>query len=846
MKKIALFSDGTGNSSSSPQKTNVWRAYQALDRSPASHQIAFYDNGVGTSTFRPMALLGLGLGFGLARNVREIYGFVCRTYDPGDEIYGFGFSRGAFTMRVVMALIASQGIIDRNVAADERDLDRMIIYAYRRFRHENFTPSMLSFFFRPLRDLVANTWRRIMRKKLYDPRRNIRNTDEPGDEPLIKFIGVWDTVDAYGLSVDELTRAWDKVVWPLSAKDRDFSPRIGRARQALALDEARESFEPLLWNEHNRPLGKTIDDEQVSQVWFAGVHSNVGGSYPDDSLAFTALNWMLDESGKNDGLKYLKEERRRYREQADPNGPIYDSRKGLGTFYRYAPRSLEYLCHEKSPGLANSIKELIPIRIREALGLSEVEKNSVDIVKPKLHHSVFKKIAESGDAYAPINLPDDYAVVYDDGKIVDLTSADRRLPETPQQAKDRRTRQAYVWNKVWAGKILYLVTLVVAVLFVVYPRFRDGEPSNSTIFLETIFGTLSTLIRAIPQLIGQIPGLGFAANWAASYDHLPYAFLAFVILISGLLWCSQYLGSRLASEMRANWQPVSRRGPPPADLGGIGKLRTRLAKWLDSRPNGRGEAAWSIGDRVAQRVRIVFEMFGILFLLLLILLVVSRVVLITADGFGGVCEADANQEKRSFGEVFRFDPASTCFDTGLELQRDKRYAIEMRVSDDWSDADIYADVHGWRDKPSKSGPAEMKSPPWYMALALPLRRHLFADWYQPIARVDEELFDRYPLDGDNEEVDDEDAGRQMSLYMEFRAKGTGQLYLYLNDAVLFLPELVELFYKNNRGCALVVVTELAEVASGPDDPGIQRDSQLSLTTDDMDRLACVVPRLEGS
>jgi uncharacterized protein (DUF2235 family) len=284
MKKIALFSDGTGNSSSSPQKTNVWRAYQALDRRPGSRQVAFYDNGVGTSSFRPLALLGRGLGFGLARNVREIYGFLCHTYDPGDEIYGFGFSRGAFTMRVVMAMIASQGIIDRNRARDERDLDRLIIYAYRRFRQESFTPSMLSFFFRPLRDLVASAWRLARGKNLYKPCWNIRHTDRPGDPPLIKFVGVWDTVDAYGLPLDELTRAWDKVVWPLSAKDRDFSPRIKRARHALALDEQRESFEPLLWNEHNRPLGGSTDAEQVSQVCSPGC-------IPTSAAAIPTIPW---------------------------------------------------------------------------------------------------------------------------------------------------------------------------------------------------------------------------------------------------------------------------------------------------------------------------------------------------------------------------------------------------------------------------------------------------------------------------------------------------------------------------------------------------------------------------
>ncbi len=324
-------------------------------------------------------------------------------------------------------------------------------------------------------------------------------------------------------------------------------------------------------------------------------------------------------------------------------------------------------------------------------------------------------------------------------------------------------------------------------------------------------------------MIGQIPGFGFAASWAASYDPLPYAFLAFVILIGIFLWCSQYLGSRLRSEMRANWQPVSARGNCPADLDEIGAFRRGLARLLDSRPNGRGEAVSSIGDKVAYGVRIVFETVGILVLLLLILVVVSRLVLVTVDGFGGVCESDPGGKTRSFGDTFEFDPTSTCLDTGFELQRDKRYAIEMEISENWSDAGIYADVHGWRDKPLQSGPAGTQSPPWYMVPALPLRRHLFEDWYQPVARVGDKLFDRYPLDGDSEAVDDGNAGRNMTLSMEFRAKSTGRLYLYLNDAVLFLPGLVERFYRNNKGCAWVTVTELGEVASGDDGPATRRE-----------------------
>jgi len=105
-KNIVLLSDGTGNSSSKIFKTNVWRTFQTLDLTDASKQIAYYDNGVGTSSFKLFAVLGGVFGFGLKRNVTDIYSFCCRNYAAGDRIYGFGFSRGAFTIRVVALLIA--------------------------------------------------------------------------------------------------------------------------------------------------------------------------------------------------------------------------------------------------------------------------------------------------------------------------------------------------------------------------------------------------------------------------------------------------------------------------------------------------------------------------------------------------------------------------------------------------------------------------------------------------------------------------------------------------------------------------------------------------------------------
>src|ERR1700740_3537093 len=111
VKNIVLLSDGTGNSSAKLFKTNVWRLYQALDLTDARKQVAYYDNGVGTSSFKPFALLGGAFGFGLKRNVIDIYSFLSRNYCTDARIFGFGFSRGSFTMRIVASLVAHQGVV---------------------------------------------------------------------------------------------------------------------------------------------------------------------------------------------------------------------------------------------------------------------------------------------------------------------------------------------------------------------------------------------------------------------------------------------------------------------------------------------------------------------------------------------------------------------------------------------------------------------------------------------------------------------------------------------------------------------------------------------------------------
>ena len=130
-------------------------------------------------------------------------------------------------------------------------------------------------------------------QKRYDDTRNER--------PDIAFVGVWDTVSAYGGPIAEVTRAIDNWIFPLSMPDYELNAKVKYARHALALDDERDAFHPLLWDEvHEATL---VDEEKVTknrlqQVWFTGMHSDVGGGYPDESLSYVSLLWMMEEAEK--------------------------------------------------------------------------------------------------------------------------------------------------------------------------------------------------------------------------------------------------------------------------------------------------------------------------------------------------------------------------------------------------------------------------------------------------------------------------------------------------------------------------------------------------------------------
>jgi len=361
-KNIVLLSDGTGNSAAKQHKTNVWRLYQALDLRH-DDQIAFYDDGVGSQEFLPVKLVSGAFGWGLKRNVVRLYKTLCRTYRDGDRIYLFGFSRGAFTVRMLAGLIASRGLYTE--FKDERDLHKRARQQFEAYRLDygtrlGYRKGLLT---RPIR------------------RRQARGAPSCPPSPQIEFIGAWDTVEAYGFPIEELALLWDRFVLPLRFDNRDLPCNVRRACQALSVDEERQTFRPVLWDEKKKARRK----QAIEQVWFAGVHSDVGGGYPRNNLALVSLDWMISkvvpQTGRTGGLRFIPGMRRRYKRRKDWHGVQHDSRSGLAAFYRYRPRDIGKLC------------------------------KCVNIGTAKVHRSVLERIQRNVLPYAPTGLPADYVVV---------------------------------------------------------------------------------------------------------------------------------------------------------------------------------------------------------------------------------------------------------------------------------------------------------------------------------------------------------------------------------------------------------------------------------------------------
>lgn len=513
-KKIILLSDGTGNSAAKVWRTNVWRVFEALDLR-GSDQVAFYDDGVGTSAFKPLAILGGAFGWGLKRNVLDLYKFLCRNYQSSDdEIFAFGFSRGAFTIRVLIGLVVDQGLVKYQT---EEELNRKIKAAYRAYRAENFhSKTKIESVGRWLRNLF------------------VKASHDKNEKPVerIRFLGLWDTVAAYGSPIEEMTRGISRYLWPLELPDRTLHEKVKRACHALSLDDERTTFHPVLWDESREAPASSATgvrrtkDERISQVWFAGVHSNVGGGYPDDSLAYVSLNWIISEA-QACGLRFKAapdsdpDALVHARSAQDKDGRLYDSRSGVGGYYRYGPRKISDLCNTH---------------------LSKDPRDQVKIAIAKIHESALDRTKMRAHLYAPIVLPEKYEVVTSDGRV--LASGEQTY-ETPERAEARSKAQESVWNFVWQRRAIYFLTVFASIYLASYPLYHK---TYATAEFETPLRHVSDTIRLIGSFLP-----GAARPWLDGYARDPGWFLLIIGLVAALIAVGSWLGTRISDRMSAIW-----------------------------------------------------------------------------------------------------------------------------------------------------------------------------------------------------------------------------------------------------------------------------------------------------
>lgn len=300
-RKLVVCCDGTWNTPRT--NTNIYRTYDFLRErmgSPpevtrkegvrtcagravdGSEVVLFYDEGVGTEWFA--RLLGAGAGVGLSDNVRDAYHFLGQNFEPGSEIYLFGFSRGAYTARSLCGFIKAAGLLVKPSAQD----------VWRAYMDRYVTP-------RDSRGVVA-------RPAGWSAGR-IKNwlTEKAGDavgrlgtdvdalpthgNVKITFIGVYDTVGALGVPIPLAARVNEPIV---GFHDTSLGSTVETAVQALAVDERRGPYVPTLWTQANDAAA--LAGQSVLQVWFPGVHSDIGGGYQDKGIGDIAWDFMMRQA----------------------------------------------------------------------------------------------------------------------------------------------------------------------------------------------------------------------------------------------------------------------------------------------------------------------------------------------------------------------------------------------------------------------------------------------------------------------------------------------------------------------------------------------------------------------
>jgi len=385
MKRLIVAYDGTWNNpdqedNGAPTPTNVFKMHNAMADVGADgvKQLKYYHPGVGGEKQGIVsAVLGGALGVGISRHIKSGYHWLANNYEEGDEIYLYGFSRGAFTTRSLGGMLG-RGLLDlRHIASKEAwvRVDRAFDQGYR------------------IQGSSVEQWA--------DDGWIFFNSRKPTP---IHFVGVWDTVGALGVPDDlELLNILDdKKAWEFF--DTSLGPNVAHARHAIAIDEIRASFTPTLWS-------NAVDHTDAKEVWFPGVHSDVGGGYADTDLSHGALKWMI---GQSQGVGLAIRDGVLDSIASNPLGKMHNSYKGLFTKMRSRPRNIPAMVaddqqyHESaimrqqhSPIDYSPYHPTIVLQVGDSVIVdvhADTRWNATNIFLPKGHEFVFSAIGEWQDS----------------------------------------------------------------------------------------------------------------------------------------------------------------------------------------------------------------------------------------------------------------------------------------------------------------------------------------------------------------------------------------------------------------------------------------------------------------
>ena len=397
---------------------------------------------------------------------------------------------------------------------------------------------------------------------------------------------------------------------------------------------------------------------------------------------------------------------------------------------------------------------------------------------PKVHQSVMDRIRQGNDGYAPIVLPEKYNVVGNDGTI----TLNSRIEEP--QAASRAVRQEKVWDWVWARRVTYFLTVFASLFLAALPLVEKWRPGRGPASPAEVVVPIIDLVAAF------LPG--FVKPWLDAFRNSPGRFLIGLLLVGLLMYAGGWMQGRIRDVMRGIWRTPGAPATPPG--GFVYQLRSAgpyqaffylLKHWI---------------------LPAIFAAIIFVLLAVAVITLVNRVSFAAFDLAGQVCVPSQNPPARPVtgSAMAKFETRTLCSATGLAVERNKTYRITLAVTDPWEDGHKFGEPNAEKARGIETDPRgfgfEKMRP--VMALGVPTRRLLSSNWFATIIRIGNRGFGEIVLPYDRKESPPCQCPSTTSYTAQFRARKSGELFVYVNDTVIGIPGYFDVFYtSNNKGKA---------------------------------------------